>query len=273
MKTYDHFSQLVEARSVPTLYHATRSWKKILLDGELMAFGITGEELRHVPEAIRRRHGNNYISFARSMGSSYVNHIINGDYSNGAVLEFDTKGLRNKYKIIPVDYFKDKNAFGKSVTLKVSGQFEMEERLITSKDTVPLKPYLVAVHMVDPLKVIMMNIQSQERGISSLSAVISKGEKELGRAKEDGDEARIRTAEYNLDFAKRQLKGYEDVEADYHERADAINNWLRKLMNKHSSVPFYFYDTYKEMKTGRFSLARQANPHLPDHDDIDEDDD
>lgn len=273
MKTYDHFSQLVEARSVPTLYHATNSWKKILLDGELMAFGITGEELRHVPEAIRRRHGNNYISFARSMGSSYVNHIINGDYSNGAVLEFDTKGLRNKYKIIPVDYFKDKNAFGKSVTLKVSGQFEMEERLITSRANIPIEPYLVAVHMVDPFIQSIARVRQYEKYISSASAILAKFERDLAQAEKDGNEEMIKAVKGEIHYHETLLQNYERSESHLINSLEQELREFRKYTSAHPEVPFYLYKTHKEMKTGRFSLARQANPHLPDHDDIDEDDD
>jgi hypothetical protein len=95
------------------------------------------------------RGARGFISFARSIANSYSKDILASSRRLNATLAFDSRGLRGKYLIRPVNYLDIIPKDGADSARSRSDN-EYEERLFTNKDGIPVEPYLTAVHLYDP---------------------------------------------------------------------------------------------------------------------------
>ena len=64
-------------------------------------------------------------------------------YATGAVFEFDLTALKQRYRVIPVDFY----SYRPEGRVRKSARSEAEE-FIVSNSAIPLKPYLRAIHVL-----------------------------------------------------------------------------------------------------------------------------
>lgn len=84
-----------------------------------------------------------YFSMARSMQSSYIRE---GLWAHSVIFEFDGRKLGQRYKIAPIDYWYSEGETAPTRLRRRSSKFEMEDRLVSEKPTIPVNGYVRAIH-------------------------------------------------------------------------------------------------------------------------------
>jgi len=134
---------ITEAVRSAKLYHVTEFGTSIIRAGYITIAHLDETSDESLNKSISKRSVKSapdvgHISFTRSIGGHYTNSVINWAAVVWA-FEFDAAKLKSKYQVKPVDFFKG--------GLRKFGEDEQEERLVSKDHSMPIDPFLTAVHI------------------------------------------------------------------------------------------------------------------------------
>lgn len=233
-----------------SLFHMSSNYMNILSSGTLRGSSLAGSDLdanvRVSGENIYDRYGR-FISFGRSIAASHYIHGQVNAREETVVLEFDKRKLKSNYRVEPIEYWLNPS--------RRRNIPEAEDRLLLKhgEKGIDVKKYLIGVHILDDV------IMKREAIKSSIKAY----QKRIDESPNDS------SVEYVKDWINKLTQRLDELEdsldSDKYEK-------LMELTDDYKDVPFYVYDNRKNWMTRRFAEARQINPHLPSHDEDDDDD-
>ena len=149
---YSELVSLTEAVRGESLYHLTNKWWQISQDGYLKAQHLFPAEARVVAAGMGytkhtkefedvveklNKGGYNFISMARTLGTTFADEVRMDTKPEDIIVafEFDKRKLKNRYKLVNVSYYGDRE-----------GTDEQEERIVTKEEEFPLWDYVIGMH-------------------------------------------------------------------------------------------------------------------------------
>ena len=273
---FDQFKRMInETRTVSRVYHYSPYYADILKDGVLLSQKMLSSERRVVGgEDVIKKYGDKYISFARSITSSYIRI---GNMANIVVFEFDRDALARNFKLMPVNwqYGTRHPSMEDEPTRRSIGVDEKEDRLITSQPGIPLPPYLIGVHifsignefssddqeqMEAHLQWLLKQKEMYDKAFADKKklATVDKAVIDKMAFQRDKNLASIMQAERDLDNLKRNPVQYGIDE---------------RMFAKYPEVPFWVYTNKAAFKAGRWSEATQINPNVEGYEEDDDEED
>lgn len=295
---YKQFKQLIERDTGSgRLYHWSYHWREILNDKALKTTFMYegGAEIELLPnkEKTAEKYGKRFVSFARSIGSSQYTRYRHSDDDVTVYFEFNRETLRDRYKIIPVNWYQPKGDTPLA-TNRSQDRTEVEDRILTSKSTIPIEPHLLGVHILINDQNIQMRYKSAQRGLDEAKREIKKYSEMMANVEKQYHKQRKIVADAGLgpdDFMDKRVEAVLDTQArlsnirirlmttrrSYIHFKNQLDdggefkyiNEIEEISKNFPSVPFYVYTSPAAFNARRWAEADQINPALQDVDDYD----
>ncbi len=126
----------ISLSSTDVLYHLTTLYPAVSIV-QSNRFDLKPSEGTDAEASISK--GAYYLSTTRSKTGAYS---VRGVYSASVLFVLDGRKLGHRYKIVPVDYWEtNKLGLGQRST-----NYESEDRVLSSKSSIPAFPYIKAIH-------------------------------------------------------------------------------------------------------------------------------
>lgn len=202
------------------LYHMTpaKSAIQILKSGNFVLMpAFSGPEKAYV-----EKNKLYYMSFARNKSSSYFDMFPN----EPVLFVFDGRKIKQNYRIKPIDFFSGIDD-GKTDTYRTDrslGYSEMEDRLISSNNTLNVKDYVSEIHTILPQ-------------LNDLSSTIFSTFLVWKYAK------KLRIPIYFYDTLKDMLMAKNPKNFDYKKYSDIIKSKIEKMPKE----SYRFLKPYREL--------------------------
>ena len=133
--TYSRQQRFASESASQVLYHFTQLRKGVdILNGEMKLTPAVTHSDKLFPEQY-------FLSMTRSRTGRY-----HRDSTSGVMFELDGRKLNQKYKIVPVDYWKMR-----STPKMRDDSNEMEERLLANRPSIKLLPYITKIYLLAPI--------------------------------------------------------------------------------------------------------------------------
>lgn len=148
MIKFNQFKEIIKENSVraDSLFHYSLHWMDILDSGKLNATKLVASDMDAVARVMEPGGGRTidmenwgYVSMARSLASRYI-----PDWEILVAMEFDRNKLKQRYMILPIEYWYNKHSASK----RSKNRSEKEDRVISKNGPIPVKPYLTGVHIL-----------------------------------------------------------------------------------------------------------------------------
>lgn len=283
MNSYQKFAMLLERKSA-RLFHVTQTKDTFESILDSMSLRSSSSEYSRLSMKAKNKGKYSYISFARSMNSSFVNGYIKGDFV-AYVFEFDWDKMRSNNLFGKVNYFGDSGT-------------EEEERLYTNKEYLPIDRYLTAVHICvnDDMK--QTNVKYFKRIIDTLNKDIEKSTRRLAEYEKEieelskeadttsngdpspGDAEKINSRrnylidnisilKINIGHMQRSIDDHEQSIEKIENAEFAVRDTVKKFSNNLGEIPVWLYHSPTAMRAVRWAEADQINPKAGNYTDGD----
>lgn len=247
MRSYDSMRMIIERVGNAKLYHRTRDIGTFhqIVDSDFN-FHMSGGELDIAPQKAKHRGLDRFISFGRSVNSSYIRYAADSRVEL-FVFEFDWNLLKRDFLMRSVDYWGDK---GK----------EEEERLFTAERSLDLSKYVTGIHIV-------YNDARNNYDIKDARRMLKKWEDDVAAILKYHDEE-IDTNQ--LQYVRKQVDGWKQKISNMEQAEMRIIRYVKSLSRNLGDIPVWLHTDMKAFKAHRWAEAEQINPNLPMEDDDDD---
>lgn len=247
MRSYDSMRMIIERVGNAKLYHRTRDIESFrqIVDGNFN-FHMSGGEPDNMPQKARHRGLDRFISFGRSVNSSYIGPATKLR-TDAYIFEFDWNLLKRDFLLQSIDYWGDRGR-------------EEEERLFTAERSLDLSKYVTGIHIV-------YNDARNNYDIKDARRMLKKWEDDVAAILKYHDDE-IDTDQ--LQYVRNQVDGWKQKISRMEQAEMRIIRYVKGLSSNLGDIPVWLHTDMKAFKAHRWAEAEQINPNLPMEDDDDD---